>query len=135
MRRKARFILNFAIGFLFLLVCWLSFLLVFHAPMPIGGSIAGARIGQSSQPLYISGHEFSCTKKSKLDQCVVTLANRPLKIEIAYSDSNRNVIGCLASYAGLSTNCTPDFDSIIIGGWLPVADIDSNLGFTNLQLQ
>lgn len=137
MRRIARFILNFAIGFLLLLVCWLGFLLVSHAPMPLNGSIARVQIGQGSSAVHIPGYEFSCTRGSKLNSCEVMLASRPLEIAIAYADpgSKRNAIKCQASYAGLTTNCTTNYDSIILGGWLPLVNIKSNLGLSNLQLQ
>lgn len=139
MRGTPRFILNFVIGFLVLVVCSLSFLLVSHAPMPLGGSIAKVQIGEGSSAVHnvIPGYEFSCTRGSQLDRCEVMLASRPLEIVIAYADpkSKRNVIRCQVFYAGLTTNCTTDFESIIMGGWLPVVDIRSNLGLSNLQLQ
>ena len=105
--------------------------------MPLGGSIAKVQIGQGSSAVNIPGYEFSCTQGSQLDSCEVILENRPLKIAIAYADpgSKRNAIKCQASYAGLTTNCTTDYDSIILGGWLPVVDIQSNLGLSNQQLQ
>lgn len=137
MRRISRLILNFVIGFLLLVVCSLGFLLVSHAPMPLGGSIAKVQIGQGSSAVNIPGYEFSCTQGSQLDSCEVMLENHPLKIAIAYADpgSKRNAIKCQAFYAGLTTNCTTDYDSIIIGGWLPLVNIKSNLGFSKLQLQ
>jgi len=141
MHRTARFILNFVIGFLVLVVCSLSFLLVSHAPMPLGGSIARVQIGQGSSAVHIiPGYEFSCTRGSHLDRCEVMLASRPLEIAIAYAayadtNSRRNAIRCQTFYAGLTKNCTTDFESIIMGGWLPVVTIKSNLGLSNLQLQ
>jgi hypothetical protein len=105
--------------------------------MPLGGSIARAQIGQGSSAVHIPGYEFYCTRGNQLDRCEVMLGNRLLEIAIAYADpgSKRNAIKCQAFYAGLTTNCTTDFDSIIIGGWLPVVTIQSNLGLSNLQLQ
>ncbi len=137
MRRTAKFILNFAIGFLLLLVCSFYFLLASQAPMPIGGTIAGVRIGQGSSATYIPGQEFSCTKGSQPDRCKVTLQNHPLEIAITYADANsrRDVARCTASYLGLTTNCAAGFHDIVVGGWLPVISIQNNLGLSHLQLQ
>jgi hypothetical protein len=105
--------------------------------MPIGGTIAGARIGQGDLTVYIPGQEFSCTKGGQLDRCQVTLENQPLEISISYTnaDATRNITSCTASYASLTTSCTTHFHDIVVGGWLPLISIQNNLGLSDLQLQ
>jgi hypothetical protein len=105
--------------------------------MPIGGTIAGAHIGQGDLSVYIPSQEFSCAKDRQLDRCQVTLENQPLEIFISYTaDLRRDITSCTASYASLTTNCTASFYGITSsGGWLPLVFIQNNLGLSDLQLQ
>jgi hypothetical protein len=137
MRKVVSFSLNFAIGFLLLTICSLGFLLISHAPMPIGGSIARVGIESGSSTVYIPGYKFACTPNGQIAQCEVNFQNKPLKIVLVYTNNERKweVSQCQFNYAGLTENCTTNFDSIILGGWLPYVSIKSNLGLSPQQLQ
>ncbi len=137
MNKTIQFILNFALGFLLLSVCSLGFLLTSYAPMPINGSIARVGIEVGNATAYIPGYKFVCTTNKLLAQCEVNLQSKPLKIMLVYTDTDRKweVERCQASYAGITENCTTNFHSIIVSGWLPDVAIKSNLGLTLQQLQ
>jgi hypothetical protein len=137
MSKVANFSLNFAIGFLLLSICSLGFLLTSHAPMPIGGSIARVGIESGSSTTYIPGYKFVCTTNGQLAQCEVNFQSKPLKIMLVYADTERKreIAQCQANYDGLTENCTTNFHSIVVSGWLPDVSIKSNLGLSPQQLQ
>lgn len=137
MNKASKFILNFALGFLLLSVCSIGFLLTSHAPMPIGGSIARVGIEVGSSTVYIPGYKFVCTTNRQLAQCGVDLQSKPLKIMLVYTDTDRKgeIAQCQANYAGITENCTTNFHSIVVSGWLPDVSIKNNLGLSLQQLQ
>ncbi len=105
--------------------------------MPIGGSVARVGIEVGSSTVYIPGYKFVCTTNRQLAQCRVDLQSKPLKIMLVYTDTDRKweIAQCQANYTGITENCTTNFHSIVVSGWLPDVSIKNNLGLSPQQLQ
>jgi len=128
MRRSIRFFLHSTIALFVVLVNVFMIQLIFHAPMPVGGRVAGLQIGS----LFIPGQAFTCTEMQSRDFCRITLFDRPL--ELVMTAERSEVKRCRLSYADQTANCEGDFHRMIIGGWMPVITSDTNLGLSADQI-
>jgi hypothetical protein len=127
MRRMVRFFLYFTIAVFTTLVITFIVVLAHHAPMPIGGRIAGVQI----QSVFIPGRSFSCTQSGQQDRCQTSLFDRSLEVNLI--SIPQEVKQCQITYAGQTATCKGDFHRLIIGGWMPVVEAQSNLGLTTSQ--
>lgn len=127
MRRMVRFFLYFTIAVFTTLMITFIAALAYHAPMPIGGRIAGLQI----QSVFIPGRSFSCTQAGQQDRCQIALFDRPLELNL--TSTSQEVKQCQITYAGQTATCKGDFHRLIIGGWMPVVETQSNLGLTTSQ--
>lgn len=129
MRRSIRFFLHSTIAIFVVLVNTFMFQLIFHAPMPVGGRVAGLQI----RSLFIPGQALTCTPRESQDHCQITLFDRPL--EVRMSPFRSEFKQCRISYAGQTAKCNGDFHSLIIGAWMPVITTESNLGLNANQIE
>lgn len=127
MRRMVRFFLYFTIAVFTTLMITFIAALAYYAPMPIGGRIAGLQI----QSVFIPGRSFSCTQAGQQDRCQISLFDRPLELNL--TSTSQEVKQCQITYAGQTATCKGDFHRLIIGGWMPVVETQSNLGLTTSQ--
>lgn len=128
MRRSIRFFLHSTIALFVVFVNVLMIQLILHAPMPVGGRIAGLQI----RSLFIPGQAVACTQLAAQGYCQIPLFDRPL--ELVMTSTRSEVKQCRLSYAGRSAECEGDFHSLIIGGWMPVITTDSDLGLSTNQI-
>lgn len=103
--------------------------LILHAPMPVGGRVAGLQL----RSLFIPGQAITCTQTESQNQCRISLFDRPL--ELTMTSSQSEVKQCRLSYAGRSANCEGNFHTLIIGGWMPVISTESDLGLNTNQIE
>jgi hypothetical protein len=127
MRRMMRLFLYFTIAVFITFTITLIVALVHHAPMPIGGRVAGVQI----QSVFIPGRSLSCTRSGGQDQCQISLFDRSL--EVNFTSTPREAGQCQISYAGKTAVCEAGFHTLIVGGWMPVISTQSNLGLTTDQ--
>lgn len=128
MRRSIRFFLHSTIALFVVLVNVFMIQLIFHAPMPVGGKVAGLQLGS----LFIPGQAISCTQMQSRDFCQILLFDRPL--ELTMTSARSEVKQCEISYVGRTAKCEGDFHTLIVGGWKPVITTDSNLGLNANQI-
>ncbi|BAU15287.1 hypothetical protein LEP3755_58450 [Leptolyngbya sp. NIES-3755] len=128
MRRSIRFLLHSTIALFVVLVNVFMIQLIFHAPMPVGGRVAGLQIGS----LFIPGQAFTCTQMQSRDFCRISFFDRPL--ELVMTSVQSEVKQCRLSYAGRTASCGGDFHRMIIGGWMPVISSDNTLGLSPDQI-
>jgi hypothetical protein len=128
MRRTLRFFLHSTIALFVVFVNALMIQLIFHAPMPVGGQIAGLQI----RSLFIPGQDITCTQTASKQHCSVSLFDRPL--ELTMTSMQSEVKQCQLSYTGRTAKCEGDFHSLIVGGWMPVIETDSTLGLSAAQV-
>jgi hypothetical protein len=124
MRRMIRFSLYSTLVVFTILTITLIAMLAHHAPMPIGGRVAGVQI----QSVFIPGRSLSCTQAGGQDRCQISLFDRPLELNLTYNP--QEVKQCQITYASQTAVCKGDFHTLIIGGWMPVISTQSNLGLT-----
>ncbi|MBW4443053.1 MAG: hypothetical protein KME10_17795 [Plectolyngbya sp. WJT66-NPBG17] len=129
MRRTVRFFLYSTIAIFVVFVNALMIQLMLHAPMPLGGRVAGVQI----RSLFIPGQAISCTQIGQQDQCQISLLGRPL--ELTLTSRSQEVKQCQLSYAGQTADCKGEFHALIIGGWMPVLKTESNLGLIAEQIE
>ncbi|MBE9010100.1 hypothetical protein IQ250_07765 [Pseudanabaenaceae cyanobacterium LEGE 13415] len=129
MRRSIRFFLHSTIACFIVLVNVLMIQLIFHAPMPVGGRVAGLQL----RSLFIPGQAIACTQMGAKDHCQILLFDRSL--ELTMNSTRSEVKQCELSYAGQSATCEGNFHTLIIGGWMPVISTDSTLGLTKAQIE
>jgi hypothetical protein len=127
MRQMVRFVLYFTIAIFTILTIVLIAALAHHAPMPLGGRVAGVQI----QSVFIPGRSLSCTQTGPQDRCRISLFDRPL--ELSLISTPQEVKQCQITYAGQTATCKGDFHRLIVGGWMPVVETQSNLGLTTSQ--
>jgi hypothetical protein len=127
MRRMIRFFLYSTIAVFTALTMTLIVALAHHAPMPIGGRVAGLQI----QSVFIPGRLFSCTQVGDQNRCQISLFDSSL--ELNFTSNPPQAEPCQITYAGQTAVCKGDFHTLIIGGWMPVISTQSNLGLTTDQ--
>ncbi|MGG6269944.1 hypothetical protein ACQ4M3_27340 [Leptolyngbya sp. AN03gr2] len=132
MRRSIRFFLHSTIALFVVLVNVFMIQLIFHAPMPVGGRVAGLQLGS----LFIPGQAIACSQMQShvqsRDFCQILLFDRPL--ELTMTSARSEVKQCELSYAGRTAKCEGNYHTLIIGGWMPVITTNSNLGLNANQI-
>lgn len=128
MRRTVRFFLHSTIALFVVFVNALMIQLIFHAPMPVGGQIAGLQI----RSLFIPGQAVTCTQTASKQHCSISLFDRPL--ELTMTSVRKEMKQCQLSYAGRTAKCEENFHALIAGGWMPVIATDSTLGLSAEQI-